>query len=93
MPLATKKIIDMYGKKQILYKVEKVRQIMKQNKISLPMSQVAIKFAACHPAITLTIPGINKLRYARTNLMANNINLSDKFLAKLQDIEDLKKII
>lgn len=86
---AVKKEIDLYGKEQILLKVEEIKKIVKESGLNIPLAQVAIKFVISNPYITLAIPGINRLEYAEPDLNAADIQLGERILSELRNIEDL----
>lgn len=86
---AVKKELNLYGKEQLLSKVEKVKQIIKERGLNLPLSQVAIKFALSNQYVTLVIPGINRLEYIKPDLGAAGIQLDKRILLELENIEDL----
>ncbi len=88
-PPAVMKEIKLYGMEQIFSKVKEVEQALKETGCNYSLAEVAIKFASLPEAVTVTIPGINELKYVEADLNAASITLSRETLSRLQKIKDL----
>jgi myo-inositol catabolism protein IolS len=87
---AVKKEIKLYGKKQILSKIDELKRILSIHDIK-PINQFAIKFAILNPYVTLAIPGINRLGYIKSDLDSFNLELDQEVLNEIKNISDLEK--
>ena len=87
---AVKKEIKLYGKEQILSKVNELKKILSDHNIK-SMTQFAIKFAISNPYVTLAIPGINRFGYIESDLDSPNLKIHQTILKKIEKISDLQK--
>lgn len=88
-----KKIVDMYGSEAILRKVDEIKYIVERSGVTASMAQIAIKFASSHPAVTVAIPGINRIEYVKPNFYdVFSIKLDNELLSMLRSIKSLEKI-
>ena len=89
-PEAVKKEIKLYGKNQILSKVNELKKVLSNYDIK-PMNQLAIKFAISNPYVTLAIPGINRSEYIQSDLDSPYLKIHQSLLKEIENISDLEK--
>ncbi len=89
-PEAVKKQIKLYGKNQILSKINELKRILSNQDIK-SMNQFAIKFAISNSDVTLAIPGINRSEYIKSDLDSTNLQINQRILKEIKKISDLKK--
>ena len=87
---AVKKQIKLYGKDQILSKLNEVKKVLTNHNIE-SMNQFAIKYSISNPNITLAIPGINRIEYIKSDLDSVKMEITAEVLKGVEKIPDIKK--
>src|SRR3989338_697091 len=87
---AVRKQIKLYGKNQILSRLNEVKKVLTNHNIN-SMNQFAIKYSISNPNITLAIPGINRIEYIKSDLDSAKIEITTEVLKEIEKISDIKR--
>lgn len=92
---AVKKMVDLYGERQILMNVERFWRIISSNAIRGFTSQVALSFVLSNPGVSVVLCGSNNPDYLDSNMGALDVELPVSVIEELNSMVDLveKKII
>jgi len=90
---APKKVVELYGKDEIIFQVEQVRQILNSQGYALLLAQTALQFVLANPYITTVIPGINRKEYINIDFFINKNSIKPEIIKKLKRLKNLKGII
>ena len=87
-PSAVRKLVNLYGKSELIRCVERVDHAVKPHKI--PIAQAAIKFSMLNPYVTVTLAGINRNRYFLEDWGALDVCIPPELLTSLSSIADIR---
>lgn len=87
-PAAVMKLVKLYGKKQLIERVEQVRETIAP--YNIPIAQAAIRFSIQNPHVTVTLAGINRTKYFVEDWGALDVCIPSQLLRNLSTIEDLR---
>jgi aryl-alcohol dehydrogenase-like predicted oxidoreductase len=91
IPPAPKKILDFYGKENIISKVETLRKFLYAHYNDIPVAQTALNFVLTNPHINVVIPGINREKYVEDDFL-NETKINPSLISRLNQLEDLIKL-
>ncbi len=89
-PPAITKLINWYGKDQIFKCVKDVKEIIQV--LDMTLAQASLRFSIDNPQVTVTLAGINRVKYFQEDWGALKLKLPKNIIEKLKDIKDIMRV-